>query len=343
MKIKTPVTVLLLILVACHQPVTNGPAQQKTTKVRVEKVGREKISLPVHSSGVVISEKEIKLSFKTGGIIEALYADNGSRVKKGELLATLNLAEIEAQVAQAKNVHEKSKRDFVRAKNLFTDSVATLEQLQNAETAMNVAASNLEIATFNLTHSKIYAPGDGVILKRLVETNEMIAPGYPVFILGTAGNRWKIRTGLADRNYVRIGEGDSAHVILDAYPGDTLQAVVSQVGEAANPLTGTYDLELDLLPTKLKLASGFVANLEIFPSKKAEYFRIPIQALVEAEGQTGYVFAITDSLTARRIKVQIFGTYETWVAVSDGLNNINELATEGSAYLEEGDKVEIVR
>ncbi len=342
MKSKYWFLVIPVLLIACHKPVKDFSRTEKA-RIRVVRINRQKMMLPVIASGLIVSDKEVKLSFKTGGIIAALYADDGNVVKQGTLLATLNLSEIEAQVEQATNGFQKATRDYNRAKNLYTDSVATLEQLQNAETAMNVAKANYEIATFNLQHSRITAPADGVILKRLAETNEVVGPGYPVFIFGTSGKYWKIKAGVSDRNYVRLKQGDPARVTLDAYPGDTLKAVVSQVGESANPMTGTYEIELDLLPVNKKLASGFVANLEIYPAAAGTYFKIPVESIVEAEGTTGYVFAVSDSLVVKKTKVEIAGIYETWAAVSGDLGEADQIATEGAAYISDGETVTLAR
>lgn len=333
--------VIFCTIYSCKQQVIETAPD--IVRVKVSKVSFEEMSFPIHSSGIIVSAKEIKLSFKTGGIIATLYADDGARVKKGELLASLNLSEIEAQVAQVKNGYEKAVRDYNRAKNLFEDSVATLEQLQNAETVLNVAKANLEIATFNKSHSAIYAPENGVILKRLAESNEMIAPGYPVFILGMSGKQWKIRAGLADRDFVRIMPGDSARFTLDAYPGASFRAVVSQVGESANAFTGTYEIELEIQPVKQRLASGFVANLEIFPAQVVSYFRIPVEAIVEAEGKSGFVYAVTDSSVAKKVRVTIAGIFDKSAAVSGGLSDVKEVVTEGAAYIADGEHVTIIR
>lgn len=277
------------IIMACkHAPVDQTP--QRTIKVKVMPVKIKQISLPVICSGIVTLNRETRLSFKTGGIISDIRVEEGARVKRGEVLATLNLSEVESQVDQVKNGYEKALRDFNRAKKLYADSVITLEQMQNAETALNISRSNLEMAQFNKDHSRITAPDNGTILKRLAEPNEMIAPGYPVFLFGTEGRFWKIKTGLADRDFVKVQSGDSAVIALDAYPDSRFRGVVNQISESANPMTGTYDVELDLQPAGYKLASGFVANLEIYPLRKQPVSIIPIGSLVQADGQTGYLF-----------------------------------------------------
>lgn len=335
------IAVVLFTLVSCTQKTPEGTASE-TARVRVADVHHDRLNLPVISSGLVVPAREIKLSFKTGGIIAGIYVYEGKRVSKGEVLATLNLSEIEAQVKQFTNGYEKAVRDYNRAKNLYADSVATLEQLENAETAMNVSKAGLEAAVFNLEHSRIIAPDNGTILKQLAETNEVIAPGYPVFLFGTSGTGWKIRTGLADRDFVRIREGDTARVTMDAYPGVKFRSIVSQISEAANPLTGTYEIELDLPHSDYKLASGFIASLEIFPAKSDSCLYIPVQALVEADGSNGYVFTVNDSMKARKVKVSIIRIYGSSVAVSDEAGLTDRVITEGAVYLSDGDPVKVI-
>jgi membrane fusion protein, multidrug efflux system len=338
MKLKWFILAFLLgPLSSCRNKVPETAPER--SRVRVTAISHQKMILPVTAGGIIVPAHEIKLSFKTGGIIARIAVDEGSRVSKGDVLAILNLVEIESQVEQITNGYEKSIRDYNRARNLYADSVATLEQLQNAETAVNVNKAALEAADFNLVHSRIISPENGTILKKLAETNEIIAPGYPVFVLGTSGKGWKIRTGLADRDFVRISVGDSAQVTLDAYPGASFRAAVARVSEAANPLTGTYEIELNLQPTDLKLASGFVANLEIFPAKSESCLLIPVQSLVEADGNSAYVFTVDDSLKAKKVKISIVRVYQSSVAISGLPDTENRIITEGAAFLSDGDPV----
>ncbi len=333
--------VVLCTFLSCRPKPAEEPAAEMTS-VKVTGIRYEKMSLPVNASGLVVPSREIKLSFKTGGVIAGILVAEGAKVSRGEVLATLNLSEIEAQVKQAAQGYEKSVRDHNRVKNLYTDSVATLEQLQNTETAMNVSKAVLEAATFNLQHSRIVAPDNGIILKQLAEANEVIGSGYPVFLFGASGKGWKIRTGLADRDFVRISPGDSARVTLDAYPGIEFKAIVSQVGESANPYTGTYEAELDIHHSGYKLAAGFVAKLEIFPGQTEDYLYVPVQSLVEADGNIGYVYTVSDSMKAVKIKVNIVRMYESSVALSRIPGISDKVVTEGAAFLSDGEPVIIV-
>src|SRR4030043_198899 len=249
----------LLLLGSCRNE-TIKTVKDEATRVRVVKITPEDVSISVHSSGILASQEEIKLSFKTGGIVASIEVKEGDNLKKGEVMAALNLSEINANVNLAQNGYEKALRDWTRAESLYSDTVATLEQFQNATTALNVAKSNLEIAKFNLLHSIIKAPAEGIVLRQLVKENELIGTGYPVFFLGQRGKFWKVKTGLADRDVIRINPGDSAVAVFDAWPGVRFSAVVDLMSEMASPMTGTYETEMSLDGMGYRLASGFVSE-----------------------------------------------------------------------------------
>jgi membrane fusion protein, multidrug efflux system len=316
---------------------------EEAVKVRTSVVRNESISVPVHSTGFLTSDQEVKLSFKTGGIIAKIEVKEGDKVKKGSLLAALNLSEINAQVTQTKNGYEKATRDFNRARNLYNDTVATLEQYQNATTALNVAKSNLEIAQYNLMHSKIVAPENGVILKQLYKTNELVAPGYPVFLFGSAGKSWKIKAGFPDKEIVKINIGDSAKIVIDAWPDVEFKGLVTQIAEMSNPMTGTYEAEISVKDNGFRLASGFVAGVEVYPSESDSFLTVPVQSLIEADDKSAYVYGVTADGKARKIKIEILTLTGTSAAIKGIPAGMTEIVTEGAAYLRDGVKVEVVK
>jgi len=333
--------ILLLLIPGCQEKETAKLPEQKIM-VKTAAVIQQEFSFPIAASGVLTSPIEMKLSFKTGGIIDQILADEGQYFKMGQLLASLQQSEIEARVQQARSGYEKALRDFQRVSSLYQDSVATLEQKQDAETGLTVARSNLEIAEYNLIHSSITAPTNGRILKRLAERNELVDTGRPIFIFGSTEGAWRVRTGIPDRDIVKVNYGDSAKINFDAYPDQDFMAVVSEIAQTADPYSGTYEVELMLLPHDKKLIFGFVADIQIFPRVKESYYLIPMEALTEADGRRGTIFYIqSPENIARRSWVDIYRILDGKVAISKGLENIPEVISEGSPYLKDGSPIEI--
>ncbi len=312
--------------------------EEKTTPVKLVKIQKQIVPIPIFASGQLSPEALIKLSFKTGGIIRKLYANSGETVSKGKTLATLDLSEIQAQYSQAKNAFEKSQRDLNRIRNLYNDHAATLSQLQDVETAFNVSQSTLKIAQFNLDHSTIIAPAEGKILKRLAEEGEMTGPGIPVFLFGSTQSQWVVKAGISERDVVRLTLRDKASLRFDAYPGKTFSAYVSEIPDSIDPASGTYEVELTLENTntnQLKLTAGFVADTTIIPSTGESYFLVPIDSIVDGEGSKGSVFTVQNN-RAVRVKVEIVHLFPQYAAVKSGLDGIEMVVTSGAPYLRDG-------
>jgi multidrug efflux system membrane fusion protein len=320
-----------------------GNDEDQGIPVRTAGIVREAVSVPIHTSGKLASSSEARLSFKVGGIIGRIPVDEGQSVGRGELLAEIKGEEIDAQVAQARSGFDKAKRDLERIRRLYQDSVATLEHLQDAETGLTVARAQLEIAEFNRTHASIYAPTEGKILKRFVEPNELVGPGTPVLLFGSNGGKWTVRAGIADRDVIRLELGDSAEVCFDAYPDMRFPARVVEIGKAADPLSGTYEVELALDDPGARLVSGFVAQVDIYPAMCQELFVVPIEALVEADGEKAYVYVPDESgKTARKRAVTLGCLIGEKVAIRAGLEHVQQVITEGAAYLTDKAAIRIV-
>lgn len=300
----------------------------------------EPVSIPIHTSGVLYSKEQIRLSFKTGGIVEQIFVREGQTVKEGDVLAKLDLSEISAQVQQAQSGLLKAQRDYERIKSLYADSVVTLEQKQNVETALDIAMSNAQIAEFNLKHSTIYAPENGKILRQFVETNEIVGPGTPIFYFGSGSQEWLVKVGVTDRDIVKIQLGDTAIVKFDAYPHSEFTAKVTEIAQAADPMNGTFEVEILLNSKGYKLATGFVAQIVLIPSLMENRYLVPVEALVNADGQFASVFTIKDD-TARKISISTGSIIKNRMTVLSGLENIPAVVTTGAPYLNEGDLVTI--
>lgn len=330
---------LISFILACSTD--NQQKVERRVPVRLAPVEHEFISIPLNTSGILSAASELKLSFKTGGIIQEIMVDIGQQVHKGQILAKLDLAEMEANATQAASGLEKAKRDAERATHLYKDTAITLEQFQNVQTALQIAKANARIADFNLKHSKIVAPEKGVILHKRAEPGELISPGMPVFYFGSQGKEWKLKTGLTAGDVLKLQIGDAAEIKFDEYPDDIFSARITQIGSGAGSRTGLYEVELSLDANRHKLLSGLFGTAEILPSTQQNMQLIPVAALVEAHGDDGIVFILQDS-SVKKLKVKIAHILSDKVAISNGLENVSEVISLGAAYLEEGVKVKVV-
>ena len=335
--------VILVMALACKPQYQQADAGNDLPQtVLVEPLTASDEPIPLVVSGVISSKIEARLSFKLNGVIQRILVEEGQMVKKGQLLAHLNLSEINAQVIQAQNRVDKVDRDLHRIRNLYRDSVATLEQLQDLETLLEVSQADLRIAKFNQQYANIVAPTNGKVLKRYAEQGELVSAGAPILMVGSHGQRsYIMRVALADRDIVKLVHGDSASIQFDAYPGAHFSASVTEIAEAANPQTGTFEIELTLDPSARTLKSGFIGKAAIYPKAQQEYFQININALVEGHQQNASIYLYNEQTgKAERTKIRPVHIDDGFftVAVSD-LPGFQNIITDGSSFIKDGDFV----
>lgn len=307
-------------------PVTTGPAQP-----------------PVFTSGVITTRDELRLSFKIAGIVRTIGVNEGQAVSAGQQLAVLELAEVDAQLEQARQLADKAERDLARSTKLRADEVISEEELEALRTQAAVARAALRAAEFNRTFSTIVAARDGIVLRKLVEEREFVQPGQAVLVVGPKAGGYIVRTALSDRDVVRLRLGDLATVTTDAFPGQAFQGKVSVLPGAADTTSGLFDIEVELAPAPVRLVSGLSARLRIDPAVAAESALpyAPIAAVIEADGDHAAVFVIEDG-AARRRPVRIAFIAPTAVAIASGLAAGETVVTDGALYLEDGEKVQVV-
>jgi len=327
-------------LAGCNSKATvEAPA---ATPVRVATATTGPAAPSIRTNGLLANKDEIRLSFKVGGIIRKLAVSEGERVRKGQRLAEIEQAEVNAQVEQARQAHEKAKRDAARGERLHEDNVISLEQLQDLRTQAAMAEAALNSAEFNSNYAAIVAPHDGTVLRRLAEERELVAAGAPVLVIGAQDKGFIVRTGLADREIVQVRLGDVAQVHLDALPDAKLSGKVTEVASASDAASGMFRIEVTLDPTDLPLKSGLVVKLSLVPSSASAGSRVyvPIGAIVEGDGRTARLFVL-DKDRARRRDVEVAFIEGENVALVSGIEAGEQVITDGAQYLEDGEQVAI--
>ncbi len=312
------------------------------TLVRVVKPISGPGAAPIVSTGIITAADELKLSFKLGGVVQRIAVREGQQVKAGQVLAELVPTEINAQLTQAQQMNDKAQRDLERGERMYADQVIALEQLQNLRTQAQIAAAQLQAASFNSGFAQITAPADGTVMRKLAEDHEVVAPGQPVLVLGASNKGYVVRAALADREAVLLKVGDHASVQLDALPGTTLHGQVREVGGAAQAANGLFPVEIQLEPTDARLVAGLVAQVSIQPAaaNQSSLLYLPTGAVVAGAGRQASVFVVQGD-TARKRSVQVAFFTRDQVAVREGLTADEQVVTDGALYLSDGDKVSV--
>lgn len=340
---RPPALLLLLPLVSsgCGRDLA-APAPALPA-VEVAAVGAPSATDAIRAPGIVSRRLETPLAFRTGGVVDEVRVRDGAAVKRGAVLAALALDEIDARVRQARATVDKARRDLERAENLLADRVATLEQVQDARTGVEQAEAALEIAAFQRERSVIVAPGDGVVLRRLVEPGQEIASGSAALVFGSAAEGWVVRAGLSQSDAVRVEAGDAAEV---EFPGQAARvaASVTRLHPAADPVTRTTTVELELRAVPDGVRSGDVGTVAIRRAADRARVSVPLSALVEGTGNDGWVFLLDPvSSTVRRTAVRTAGIAGDRALLDTPLAPDVLVVIVGAEYLRDGASVRVVR
>lgn len=320
-----------------EQEPTSSKPKETVSQVKIHEIETIQESENIKVLGIVMSESEARPSFKTGGIISKTFVKEGDLVTKGQLLATLEMDEINAQVKQAEEGLQKALRDKNRVNNLFKDSVATLEQFQNVNTTYEVAKRTAEIANFNQKHSVVRSPIAGKIVKQIMHSGEVTGPGNPIYaILGVGSKDWIIKSGLTDRDWARVDINDKVNISLDAYPGEIFKGIVSEKSSVGGNTSGTFDVSIRFVDKPKSLAAGLISNISITSDRKEKFTVIPIEALIKSNGKSASVFTAIDG-QAKLKNITIAKLMGDKVAIASGLEDIGNVITTGAMYLEDGD------
>ncbi len=338
---------LTFVLSNCKEKIAEvESASQEIRNYTIVEVADVEISndpIPIYAIGHVASDEEVKLSFKIGGIISGLSADEGDYVKQGTQLASMRTTEIDAQVLKAQRALEKARRDLNRAQKMHREQAATLENVQDLTTLAEVSKADLDIAQFNQKYAKITSPVNGRILRKLAENEELVSPGQPIFIIASSQKSQVVKVSLSDRDITQINYGDKAKIFFDAFSKDTFEGSILQISESSDPRTGTFEVDIKVDRRGKRLRNGYIGRVEILPRQITSYYKIPIDALVEGEGDLLTVFIPEkgDSIAYEiGLKPDFIGENYFTVKRSEDLV-LNRVITSGAPYLLDKDVIRV--
>jgi RND family efflux transporter MFP subunit len=329
------------LLAACGTRSTESVT--KPTAVRVQAAETGPATAAIETNGVVATKDEMRLSFKVGGVIKAIYVRQGQTVARGAKLAEIELTEIDSQVTQMSVLADKARRDLERGERLYADHVISLVQLQDLRTQLDMQQAQLKAAQFNRGLAVIVAPRNGVVLRKLADERELMPAGQPVLVLGALDSGYVVRAGVADRDVVQLSLGDPAHIRMDAYPGREIQGTVTEIASAADDKTGLFPIEVRFDSQPVSLATGLVAKLSLLPAsmRTGVLTYVPIGAVVEGDGDRASVFVLhSDHVVRRSVEIAFIGPER--VALRQGLAPGEPVVTDGALYLTDGERVELV-
>lgn len=261
-------------------------------------IDRGTIVQVVSTTGTLTALTTVKVGSQVSGIIATLHADYNDRVRRGQVLATLDPTPFEAAVNQTRAQLERARvgaldaqAKYRRQQALFESGLSSEDQLDSARALFHQAQAQvaeleaaLERAETNLRYSVIRAPIDGIVVSRDYDVGQTVAASFQAPTLFTIAEdlthmQLTCDVDEADIGQVRVGQPVTFNV--DTFPEKEFSGRVAQVRlspKTANNVV-TYPVMVDVANPDLTLLPGMTAEVRIEVARVADALRVPSAAL----------------------------------------------------------------
>ena len=270
----------------------------KESSVRLEtvKVETGEITETVTATGTVESVTQVDVGTQVTGIIDKLYADYNSIVKKGECIAEIektmlesDLKSAEASVESARHTYEYNRTNYNRDKALHDKQLISDYEFQTSKKDYEVSKAAYEKAMAdrvraakNLNYAEIYSPIDGIVISREVEVGQTVVSSMNVANLYTIADldNMQVIGNVDEADIGQVKVGQRVTFTVDAYPDDLFEGTVTQV--RLSPTTEsnvvTYEVVVGASNPDHKLIPGLTANLTIYVMSEKDVLQLPAGA-----------------------------------------------------------------
>ena len=271
-------------------------------------VSRGDISMYVTATGTIEPVTEVQVGTQVSGIIDKLFVDYNSEVRKGQIIAEMDKVTLESEVKSAQAAYDGNKaeykfqeKNYSRSRGLYEKNLISDSEYEQAEynyemakSAFHSSEAELARAQRNLSYATIASPIDGIVIDRAVEEGQTVAAGFETPTLFTLAADLTQMQVVADVDEADIGgvrEGQRASFTVDAYPDDIFSGVVAQIrlgstNSSSSSLTSstsesvvTYEVVILAENPELKLKPRLTANISIYTEEKHDVLLVQSKAL----------------------------------------------------------------
>ena len=307
------------------------------------------------ASGYVEAETKADLSPKITSRITDLRVTEGTRVRKGDIIARLDHQDLDAQIAEAEASHARAAADLLRQRNLFRQQLSPQSDLDAAVANEASTRAKVDYIKALLDYTVMRAPFDGVVVAKRAHVGEAVSPyGSPGQGSTTGGaivtlvdfSTLYVGADVNESNLARLGPKQPAEIILEAYPDRVYKGFLKQVIPSADRQKGTVKVKVAFIDPDERILPDLSARVSFTSAPTAGQsartrIEVPRSAVVSRDGRTG-VFLVKDDRAVFQVVVVGRQTDAT-AEIKEGLAGGETLVANasGASALSDGMKVRI--
>jgi RND family efflux transporter MFP subunit len=367
-----PVALVLLALYGLRARQAFSATEVETTTVAVSRQVEASAGTPIlTASGYVVARRKAVVSAKIQGRLSELRVEEGSVVREGEILARLESIDYEAQVARSRAAAlrsqadlDENKRQLRLADDLARQKIVSEDQreaaashVKLAEAQLALSAADLAYAEAQLQNTVIRAPFSGVVVKKMAEVGESVAPIPPGVNISTSSGAivaladlatLEVEADVAEANVAKVAGGQPAEVTVEAIPDRRYKAVLRQVIPTADRTKATVQVKVTILDKDKDLKPEMSAKVTFLEPEKKEkaaaavaqpVVLVPRSAVATRDGKP-VVFLVRDNKVQARLIV--LGTErQGQVIVQEGLAGGETIVAKPGDELKDGAAVRV--
>ncbi len=309
-------------------------AEAPKAKVKVSHRIADLASPELSLKGTTYADKSVDIKSETAGKIETIYIKEGSKVKKGDLIASIKIDNRYATLEKAKSLVSQRELEYQAALKLESKGFNSKVRLAEAKAELEEAKSDLANIELDITHTKIKAPFDGIFDSRQIEVGDYVSVGTSIGKLIDL-DPIKIKADVSEFAVTKISKGATDKVRL--LNGDEFEAKISYVSSSASSSTRTFEIELKADNHNNKIVEGMTAEVKLSLEPQLAYEISPAILSLNEKGDIG-VKTVDENNIVKFYKVEIVRHDEKgmWIA---GLPKQATLITLGQDFVKEGETV----
>ena len=292
------IAVVVVVIAAVAAWALSGDKNEEQISFKEEKASLKSLQNSVTATGTIEAVTSVTVGTQVSGIVNKLYVDYNSQVKKGQVIAELDktnlLSELntaKANLASAQSNLNYQQANLNRYQTLYKKGLVSADEYENAlltyrQAKEQVASSkeNVQKAQTNLGYATITSPIDGTVISKSVEEGQTVAASFntpELFTIAKDLTNMQVVANVDEADIGGVKEGDRVTFTVDAYPDDTFEGTVKQVRLEATTTNNvvTYEVVISAPNADLKLKPGLTANVTIYTQERSGILAVPNKAL----------------------------------------------------------------
>jgi len=312
---------------------SSEPPAISVSVVEVKPVAlRDVVFLP----GETEAYEDVKVAANTSGRIEWIGPREGQAVKKGDLLAKIEVSALKASLEHARAAYKLANDLCERRRRLYDNKIIAREELEQSETQLKLAAADLEQVKVRYNHGFPKSPITGVINHLYVDVGEYADLGKPIADIVNI-DRIKINVQVPELDVRYVNKGQTTPIKIDAFADRTLLGTVEFVAFKADPATKTFLVRSVIDNPDHNIRPGMIGRVAFVRRNIPDAVAAPLFAIVDKGGER-IVFVEKDGVAESRV-VSIGVIEADRVQITSGLNIGDHLIVRGQTEVEDGMKV----